>query len=143
MGQATQDTVTFKYVAGDSISTGTTVTDVTNADTISAIAWNDAATAANGQKFTLDTPDSATAVVVSNTAPVFGTTTTANAFDFYVQWTAADANAYVYQDTNGNKVLDTGEFMVKLVGDGNFVANNANDFAITSGNLVFTSADGA
>lgn len=143
-GQTAMDSATLIFAAGDSVSNSAGVTDVTNADSITAIAWDDGGTATAGQKFTLDTEVSATAVAAaSTTAVVFGTTTVTNAFDFYVKYTAASADVYVYQDTDGDKILEAGEFMVKLVGDAAFVANNANDFSISSGNLVFTSNDAA
>jgi len=142
-GQTAMDWATFVFAAGDSVSNATGVTDVTNADTISAIAWDDGGVATAGQKFTIDTEVSATAVTVSTTAATLGTTTVSNAYDFYVKYTAASTDVYVYQDTDGDKILEAGEFMVKLVGDAAFVANNANDFSISSGNLLFTSNDAA
>ena len=144
-GQNTQDSSKFVFAAGDSVSTGTTNTTTTNCDTLSAIAWDDGGTAANGQLFTIDTVESATAVTVSATGPTLGTTTVTNNYDFYVYYVGAgaSADAYVYQDTDGDKILESGEFMVKLVGDANFVANNANDFTISSNNLVMTTNAGA
>lgn len=145
MGQTAMDTVTFMFAAGDSVSNSISATDVTNADTISAIAWNDGGTATAGQKFTIDTEVSCgqTTITAGSTAATLGTTTVTNAYDFFIYYTGA--NVYVYQDTDGDKLLEVGEFMVKLVGDAAFAAatGNTNDFTISSGNLVFTSNDAA
>lgn len=145
----TRDGIVFKFAAGDSVSTAGSATDATNADTITAIAWDGTAdnggadSGSDGNVFTLDTAESATAVTASATAVTFGTTTVANAYDFYVFYSTTSTDAYVYQDTDGDKILEAGEFQVKLVGDASFAANNANDFTISSGNLLFTANDAA
>ncbi len=114
-----------------------TVTDsVTNIDNSGA--WNATPSSSSGGKFTIDTADSAAAVTFGTAAITLGTTTVTNAYDFHVYYDAAASAAYVYQDTDGDKVLEAGEFSVKLVGTAADFATG--EFTVASGNLVFTSA---
>lgn len=134
--------VKFTFADGDSISkagSGSALGigfDTTTSDTITGFDATALATNA-GAKFTLDTAQAATAVAVGTTAVTLGTTTTTNAFDFVVVNDTAASAAYVYQDTNGNKVIDSGEFAIKLVGS---AALAAGEFSVSSGDLVFTAA---
>jgi hypothetical protein len=140
------DQYTFVYAAGDSVSVvgSTGGFSATATDSVSAIANNGTYADAAGSRIIIDTEVSATAtsaLVGTNTGTsaagvVFGTTAVANAGDFYVfRSTDVTTDAYVYQDTNGNKVIDAGDFSVKLVGQG--ADNWANDtLSIVSGNLV-------
>lgn len=133
------DQYTFVYAAGDSVTVvgATAGFSATATDKISAIANNATYADAAGNRLIIDTEVSATAVAaITTTAPTFGTTTVTNAGDFlFYRDTGTTTDAYVYQDTNGNKVIDAGEFSVKLVGAGaDHWANET--LSIASGNLV-------
>jgi hypothetical protein len=141
-GNDAGDRITLKYAAGDSISVaGSTynVNTTDNTDTVSNISNDEAAAAAAGNVITFDTVEAATAVTFSTSAVVLGTTTVTNAFDFYVFENNAGVNnsAVIYQDTDGDKILEAGEFAVYIVGAAQFATG---EFAISSGNLVLTTA---
>lgn len=137
---ASANTFTLKFAAGDSVSKAgaangydATVTDqVTNIDNSGVFSSN------SGNKFTIDTADSGAAVTFGTAAITLGTTTVTNAYDFHVYYDAAASAAYLYQDTDGDKVLEAGEFAIKLVGTAADFATG--EFTVASGNLVFTSA---
>lgn len=143
-GHTDGEEYTFKFADGDSISVAGAGNgfDTTKTDEISGIDSTTAfvaATDAAGSKFTLDTNQTASDKTFSTTAVTFGTTTVANAYDFYIfDNNANTANtAYVYQDTDGDKVIEAGEFAVMLTGTAQFVTG---DFTVTSGNLVFATS---
>jgi hypothetical protein len=134
--------VTFKFADGDSVAVAGSGSglgigfDATKSDTITGF---DVATlaATAGSKFTLDTAQAGGAFTVVTSAVTLGTTTVTNANDFLVVNDTANSAAYVYQDTNGNKTIDAGDFTVKLVGS---AALAAGEFSLSSGNLLFTAA---
>ena len=137
----TDNAVTFKFVAGDSVGvTGATTVAAAfagKADEIKGILNNAAASATTGQKFTIDTDVAATAVK-TGTSIVFGTTTVDNVGDFFVLYGdagAGDKTAYAFQDSNSNGKIDADDFMIKLVGAADFTAD---EFGFASGNLVVT-----
>ncbi len=77
----------------------------------------------------------ATAITfAANVAPTFGTTTVTNAGDFYIDIVSATVTN-IYQDTNGNSIIDSGEFAVTLTGIGTDTLQNA-DFTIVGGDLM-------
>lgn len=141
----TDNEVIFKFVAGDSVGKAgaTTIADLLTGNTvdqIKGIASNANAASTGGQKFTIDTDVSATAVK-SASSIVFGTTTVDNAGDFFVLIGAtgvANTTAYVFQDSDGNGKIDASDFAVELVGVANAFA--ASEFSVAGGNLVCTSA---
>lgn len=141
----TSNEVTFKFVAGDSVGKAgaTTIADALAGNTVDQIKGikSDAnAASAAGQKFTIDTDVSATAVKSANSI-VFGTTTVDNAGDFFVLIGAtgvANTTAYVFQDSDGNGKIDASDFAVELVGVASAFA--AGEFTVAGGNLVYTSA---
>ena len=141
----TDNEVIFKFVAGDSVGKAgaTTIADLLTGNTvdqIKGIASNANAASTEGQKFTIDTDVSATAVK-SASSIVFGTTTVDNAGDFFVLIGAtgvANTTAYVFQDSDGNGKIDASDFAVELVGVANAFA--ASEFSVAGGNLVYTSA---
>ena len=134
------NTFTLKFAAGDSVSKAGAANgyDATVTDSVIAIDNSGVFSSNSGNKFTIDTADSAAAVTFGTAAITLGTTTVTNAYDFHVYYDAAASAAYVYQDTDGDKVLEAGEFSVKLVGTAADFATG--EFTVASGNLVFTSA---
>ena len=143
-GHTDGEAYTFSFATGDSVSSAGAATgyDTTKMDEISGIDSTTtfaATTDAAGSKFTLDTAQSASDKTFSTTAPTFGTTQVTNAYDFYIlDYNATTANtAYVYQDTDGDKIIETGEFAIQLTATAQFVTG---DFAVTSGNLVFSTS---
>ena len=137
--------VTFKFVAGDSaVKSGAsgafaaaTAFDTAVTDTITGF---DAAAfaAAAGAKFTIDTDVTATTKNFG-TSLTFGTTAVDQAGGFYILDNNANeaSTAYVFQDSNANGKIDATDFMIKLVGSAQLADA---EFAVSSGNLVFTSA---
>jgi len=93
----------------------------------------------DGDKLLIKTGVEATAIKDGGTtAVVLGTTTVTNAGDFLFVADAGDNKiAYIYQDTNGDKIIGDGEFAIKIVGD---AALAYAEFSIASGNLSFISA---
>lgn len=135
--------VTFKFADGDSVAVAGSGTglgigfDATKTDTITNFDVTTLAATA-GSKFTLDTAQAGGAFTVVTSAVKLGTTTVTNANDFLVVNDTANSAAYVYQDTNGNKTIDAGDFAIKLVGS---AALDAGEFSLsTGGDLVFTAA---
>ncbi len=134
--------VTFVFASTDSVADKTAGTGLskgisaTKSDTITGFDVTTFAAAA-GAKFTIDTDKSATSVDVVTSAVTFGTTTVSAAYGFLVVNDTTNTAAYVFQDTNGNSIIDDGEFAVKLVGTGPLAAT---EFTVSGGNLVFTSA---
>jgi hypothetical protein len=142
VGNGTNDIITFRYVAGDSTSVAAATNSVntsTVTDQVTSIANDANAAAAAGNVLRFDTEQTATTVQFSTTAVTLGTTATTAAFGFYVlDIHAATANtAIVYQDTDGDSLIEAGEFAVQLVGAAQFTTG---EFAISTGDLLFTSA---
>lgn len=117
--------VTFTTSAADSFILAANA--VTSADTIRL----DDVAADNAYTFTINTGVVATTVVA--TAVVSLGTTTVTAFGYVLgaaATTAQTADAVLYQDTNGNGVIDVNEFAVSL--DASFgAAAGAETFAVT------------
>jgi hypothetical protein len=134
--------LTFIFASTDSVAdkdAGTGLAkgiSATKTDEISGID-PDAFAASDGAKFTIDTDKSATTVDVVTSAVNFGVTTVSAANGFLVVNDTGNTAAYVFQDTNGNSIIDNGEFAIKLVGT---AALAAGEFSVAGGNLVFTSA---
>ena len=120
----------------DSSVTGTGFVAATM-DAITGIDFANAAAAAAGHVITFDTVESATAVTFSSSAPTFGTTTVTNANDFYVYNTGAGGITYIYQDTDGDKIIENGEFGVQLTGVA-ATASTSTEFTIVSGDLLLS-----
>ena len=92
------------------------------------------ATAANGAKAEFDTEVEATSVTAGTAAVALGTTTVSNAGDFFVHIASATVTN-VYQDTDGDGVIEAGEFALLLTG----IQNNTlavGDFTVTGGDLI-------
>lgn len=139
-GNDASDVLTLTYAAGDSVIdssiTGTGFVAATM-DAITGIDFANAAAAAAGHVITFDTIESATAVTFSGSAPTFGTTTVTNANDFYVYNTGAGGITYIYQDTDGDKIIENGEFGVQLTGVA-ATASVTGEFTIVSGDLLLS-----
>jgi len=133
IGNVNRDAMKFNFAAGDSISDGSTtgisatLTDIVNGlsgTTLSATA---------GTQAEFDTEVQATAVTVG-AAVSLGTTTVTNGGDFYINIASATVTN-IYQDTDGDSIIESGEFALTLTG----IATNtlvAGDFAVTSGDLI-------
>jgi hypothetical protein len=134
--------LTFIFASTDSVAdkdAGTGLAkgiSATKTDTITGFDVT-AFTASTGAKFTIDTDKSATTVNVVTSPVNFGVTTVSAAYGFLVVNDTANNAAYVFQDTNGNSIIDDGEFAIKLVG---LAPLDASEFSVVGGNLVFTSA---
>jgi hypothetical protein len=140
-GNDARDIIVFRYVAGDSISvSGATngVNTTTVTDTISSVRNNQNAAADDGNVFRIDTEQTATTVQFTTTAVTLGTTTVTAAFGFYVLDINAGTanNVIVYQDTDGDSIIEAGEFAVQLAGAAQFTTG---EFTISTGDLLFTS----
>ena len=137
LGNVARDFMKFVYAAGDSVSDGSLTNGIstTKTDSISIVGLDGDTSAAAGANVTFDTEVSATAVKDGgSTSVTFGTSTVTNAFDFYVVIHDA-TTATIYQDTDGDKLIESGEFAVSLTG----IATNtllAADFTVSSGDLV-------
>jgi hypothetical protein len=134
IGNDAIDAMLFNFAAGDSISdSSTTGISATLTDTITGLDGR-TATAANGSKAEFDTEVQATSVTAGTAAVALGTTTVANAGDFFVHIASATVTN-VYQDTDGDGVIEAGEFALLLTG----IATNtlaAGDFTVTGGDLI-------
>jgi len=128
---ASTDSVADKD-AGSGLSKGISSTKTDTITGFNVAAFEQAA----GAKFTIDTDKSATTVDVVTSAVNFGVTTVSAAYGFLVVNDTSNSAAYVFQDTNGNSIIDNGEFAIKLVGS---AALEAGEFSVAGGNLVFTS----
>lgn len=142
-GNAADDQVTFIFADGDSVIDSSVATGYLAAtmDSIYGIDLATAAAAGAGNVFTFDTAQSATSHTFSSTAVTFGTTTVTNAYDFYVYNTGAGGITYVYQDTDGDKIIENGEFGIQLTGVAG-TATVTGEFSISSGNLVLSTLVG-
>ncbi|MCH9639017.1 MAG: hypothetical protein K0U40_05945 [Betaproteobacteria bacterium] len=138
IGNGANDLMKFNYAAGDSVSdSSATGISATLTDTIAGL---DGATlaAAAGASVEFDTEVAGTAVTVGASLVAqnvaLGTTTVTNAGDFYVDITSA-TTANIYQDTDGDGIIEAGEFAVGLTG----VATDtllAADFTVVGGDLI-------
>ena len=133
---AADGSLLFTYVAGDSISLagatkgiGADVTDVIDAIDGTTLA------AAAGSQVEFDTDVQATAVTFQAGVVVLGTTTVTNAGDFLVVSDGA-ATTQIYQDTDGDRIIEAGEFAVSLTGitGGQTVSG---EFTVSGGDLLF------
>jgi len=146
-GNSTIQKINVSYATGDSVSDSVTLVNgfvASKMDLITGINSNTAAAAGAGHVITFTTGVTATAVTFASNATgvVFGTTAVTNAGDFYVfDDTGAAGTGYVYQDTNGNKIIDSGEFAVKIVGTGG-TAWQTGEFTISSGKLLLSTLVG-
>ena len=132
-GNQTADEAIFVFAEGDSISdSSATGISATLTDTIATIDGDTAATNA-GSKLEIDTNVAATAVSAGAVAVSFGTTTVANGGDFFVHIASATV-VNIYQDTDGDTKIESGEFALQLTGiTGNTLV--AGDFIIGGGDL--------
>ena len=133
-GNVARDAMKFNFAAGDSVSdSSTTGINATLTDTITGMSGTTLSPTA-GTSAEFDTEVAATAVTVGSTDVSLGTTTVANAGDFFINIDNA-TTTYIYQDTDGDKIIEAGEFAVALTG----IATNtlvAGDFAIATGDLI-------
>lgn len=137
-GNVARDAMQFNYAAGDSISDSSTLgTSATLTDTINNLDGA-ALSATAGSKATFNTSVAATAVTAGSVDVVLGTTTVTNGGDFFVDIASATVNN-IYQDTDGDGVIEAGEFHVQLTGI-QTGTTAAGDYAIVSGDLVLTTA---
>jgi len=138
LGNVARDGMKFVYAAGDSVSdTSTSGISATLTDTIDNLDGA-ALSATAGSSVEFDTEVSATAVTAGSVDVVLGTTTVTNAFDFFVDISSATV-VHIYQDTDGDRIIESGEFAVSLTGiqTGTLAAG---EFSITSGDLILATA---
>lgn len=139
-GGSSCDVLKFVYAAGDSVSDSGSTNGISTAytDVITNLDGSVLATT-TGASVTFDTEVSATSFTYNGaTAVTFGSSTVTNAYDFLIMTVSATATV-IYQDTDGDKLIESGEFAVSLTGiqNSNFATG---EFTISSGNLVITSA---
>ena len=138
LGNVARDGMKFVYAAGDSVSdTSASGISATLTDTIDNLDGA-ALSATAGSSVEFDTEVSATAVTAGAVDVVLGTTTVTNAFDFFVDIVSATV-VNIYQDTDGDRIIESGEFAVSLTGiqTGTLAAG---EFSITSGDLILATA---
>lgn len=147
-GNAAHETIKLVFITGDStIDTSSSQGNVVNGfstalmDTITGLDLTNKAASGSGHEVTFDTAVSATKVMFSSTVPVFGTTTMENAGDFYVFNTGSNGVSFIYQDSDGDKILEHGEFGIRLVGAVN-TATTKDEFTIADGNLLLSTLAG-
>jgi hypothetical protein len=129
-GSAGANTIAYNATAAESYASST-ATGLTNADTLTVTT----ATSVGGNTvvtFTTGVLSNQTgALTTTGTLPVIGTTAvTANGFVVYAE---SATSYYAYQDTDGNGIINSGDWMVAIVG-----SNDTETFAVTAGKLVFT-----
>lgn len=138
LGNVARDGMKFVFAAGDSVSdSSTSGISATLTDTITNLDGA-ALSATAGSSVEFDTEVQATAVTAGTTDVVLGTTTVTNAGDFFVNIDAA-ATTWIYQDTDGDKIIEAGEFAVALTGIQNSILA-AGEFTVTSGDLILATA---
>jgi len=134
IGNDADSLVKFTFAAGDSISdSSTTGISTTLTDSVIGIDGNTASGTA-GASLEFDTNVKATAVTAGSVAVTLGTTTVTNGGDFFVHISSATL-AHAYQDTDGDSIIEAGEFAITFTG----VTTNtllAADFAVTAGDLI-------
>ena len=133
-------TIAYSATAAESFIQST-ATGIGGADTLTlADLANTATTVVTFTTGVLPSSQTGT-VTVTSTAPTIGTTTVTNGgFIVYNSVAETDGNVapvfMAYQDTDGDGVIEAGEFAVKIVGTTD--ASDTEAFAVTSGKLVFT-----
>jgi hypothetical protein len=137
-GNDARDLVKFNYAAGDSISDNSTSgISATLTDTIAGLS-SAVLAAGTGAKVEFDTEVQATAVTAGTTDVSLGVTTVTNGGDFFID-IGSVTTANIYQDTDGDGVIEAGEFAIQLTGVTNGILA-AGEFAIVSGDLILTTA---
>ncbi|MDR4517571.1 MAG: hypothetical protein MRK00_09325 [Nitrosomonas sp.] len=139
-GNLARDSMKFVYKAGDSVSDSSiTGISATLTDTIANL--DGAALSTNtGSSVEFDTEVQATAVRAGTTNVVLGTTAVTNAGDFFVNIENA-TTTWIYQDTDGDRIIEAGEFAVALTG----IQSNtllAADFTVSGGDLLLMTTVG-
>jgi hypothetical protein len=132
-------THTMSYIASAAESFATSVsTATTSLDTLTTHDVDTATSSTNTITFTTGVLSAGQtgAITVTATAPVMGTTAVV-AFGFVVysaDTTPVSPVYFAYQDTDGDGILEAGEFAIKIVGSGD--ASDLETFTVTSGKLV-------
>jgi len=129
-GGAVTETMAYNATAAESFSSAT-ATGTTSADTLTLTDGTAGDTATI--TFTTGVLTTSTTITATATSPTMGTTTVTNAFDFLAQ-TADNDTWFLYQDTDGDRIIEQGEWMVQIVG----AASDASAVTISSGKLVIT-----
>jgi len=136
---SSSDVLKFVYAAGDSVSDSSQTNGISTSVTDNIINLDGSVlTTSGGSSVTFDTEVSATTFTFATASVTFGTSTVTNANDFYIVSHGATA-VTIYQDTDGDKIIENGEFAVSLTG----IVNSGfatGEFSVASGNLVITSA---
>lgn len=136
-GNSFQDSLKFVYAAGDSVSDSTTTgINATVTDTIFGLHGSTIAKTP-GSFAEFDTEVPATAVTIGSIDVIFGTTAVTNGADFFVNIDSSNL-IHIYQDTDGDKIIEAGEFAVSLTGI--FNGTRAADFSVSEGNLMLITA---
>jgi len=135
---ATAATHTLSYTASAAESFATSVaTATTSMDTLTTHDVETAGSSTNTITFTTGVlSNQSGSISVTSTAPTIGTTTVA-AFGFVVysaDTTPVSPVYFAYQDTDGDGILEAGEFAIKIVGSSD--ASDLETFSVTSGKLV-------
>ena len=138
LGNVAQDAMKFVYGAGDSVSDSSTTGISANLTDIIANLDGTALSGTAGSSVEWDTEVAATAVTAGSTDVVLGTTTVTNGGDFFVNIDSA-AVTHIYQDTDGDKIIEAGEFAVTLTGIQNSTLA-AGEFSIATGDLLLATA---
>ena len=129
-GGAVTETMAFNATAAESFTVAT-ATGTASADTLTLTDGTAGDTATI--TFTTGVLTTSTTITATATSPTIGTTTVTNAFDFLAQ-TADNDTWFLYQDTDGDRIIEQGEWMVQIVG----AASDASAVTISSGKLVIT-----
>jgi hypothetical protein len=134
----TAATHTLSYTASAAESFATSVaTATTSMDTLTTHDVETAGSSTNTITFTTGVlSNQSGSISVTSTAPTIGTTTVA-AFGFVVysaDTTPVSPVYFAYQDTDGDGILEAGEFAIKIVGSSD--ASDLETFSVTSGKLV-------
>ena len=143
-GNDAADKIRFVFASTDSVTASGETNGIDVAaggitDSIINISSDEAAAATAGNLIEFDTDVAVTAFTFSTSAPTFGTTTVTNGGDFYIfdNNAGTTGNAILYQDTDGDKIIEHGEFAVSITGAAQFATG---EFTVVSGDLLLTTA---
>lgn len=138
VGNGVNDRLKFNFAAGDSVS-DSSVSGISATLTDNITGLNGAPlSGTTGVSAEFDTEVQATAVTAGTTDVVLGTTTVANAGDFFVN-IENTTTTWIYQDTDGDKVIEAGEFALSLTGIQDDLLFPAY-FTVSGGDLMLVTA---
>jgi len=123
-------TIAYNATAAESFASST-ATGLANADTLTILTSTSVGNTTTVTFTTGVLSNQTGALTTTGTLPVIGTTVVAA--NGFVVYAASATEYYAYQDTNGNGIINAGDWMVGIVG-----SNDTETFAVTAGKLVFT-----